>query len=608
MRLWPGLRRVLRRLRLLWCRPTCCFVHDAGYEQRLPGVPLDPRRGEMILGFLRLEGLLRRSLVMPARPASFQELLRVHSHDYLSALPHPDQVSRILGVEVSAAEAERAVDLQRRMAGGTIRACRVALRTGNVAVNLGGGLHHAERDRGQGFCILNDVAVAIADQRARGFSRPVLVVDLDQHDGNGTRALFAEDASVHTFSIHGETWGEEAAVESTCIALGHGVSGQPFMDALRASLPKVAEAFQPELVLYVAGADVAGDDKLGDWRLDPATVLERDRFVAELFRRPGRRIPLVITLSGGYGSGAWRYPARFASWLLSGGVVEPPADEEITLDRLRRIGRSLSPAELTLERDDDSFELRESDLFGMTPGLPFDTRFLGYFSRHGIELLLERFGILDRLREKGFADLRLEVTTGSQTGHTLRIHAAEAGTLELLVELRVHRSRALVTGLEMLVIEWLLLQNPRATFGTQRPPLPGQQHPGLGMLREFLGALVVVCEILKLDGIFFTPSHYHVAVQSRRVVRFLHPDHEARMRAFAAALSGYPLHEATRLVSEQRVVDRASGRPASWDTLPMVVPGSERLKAQVYGAAYEAEVEAALSGLELEVAPPRPEA
>jgi acetoin utilization deacetylase AcuC-like enzyme len=602
MRIRPALRRFWRRIRLWLWPPACCFIHDASYDQRLPGVPLDPRRGEMVLGFLRHEGLLRRGLVLPARPASLQELLRVHSPDYLDALQDPEVVGHVFGVELSAAEAEGAVELQRRMTGGTVRACRVALRTGNVAVNLGGGLHHAQPGEGQAFCIFNDIAVAIADLRARGFSRPILVVDLDLHDGNGTRAIFAEDPSVHTFSIHGETWGPEQAVESTCIALGHDVDGRRFMDVLRASLPKVVASFQPELVLYVAGADVARGDELGDWLLDPATVLARSRFVTEPFRRRDRRVPLVVTLSGGYGSGAWRYPARYFSWLLGGSPIEPPPDEEITLARLRRIGRSLSAAELTLERDDYSFELRESDLVGIVPGLVHDTRFLGYFSQHGIELVLERFGILGQLRQKGFTELRLEVTSAGQSGQTLRIHDVAGGSPELLVELRVYRSRAAAPGAELLVIEWLLLQNPRASFGAQRPALPGQQHPGLGMLKELIGALVIVCEILKLDGVFFSPSHYHVAFQSRRVVRFLHPEHEARMRAFVQALRGLPLHEATRLVGEGRVVDASSGVPVSWDAYPMVMPVSEQLKEQVYGNAYEAKVEEALRTMSFRVA------
>ena len=120
-------------------------------------------------------------------------------------------------------EVEATLDLQRLMAGGTIQATRLALRTGGIAVHLGGGFHHAMPDAGLGFCVFNDVAVAIRRLRGRGFAEPVLVVDLDLHDGNGTRRIFADDPTVHTFSIHNDHWGDTEAVASTSIALGPGV-------------------------------------------------------------------------------------------------------------------------------------------------------------------------------------------------------------------------------------------------------------------------------------------------------------------------------------------------------------------------------------------------
>ncbi|NIQ31009.1 MAG: histone deacetylase, partial [Acidobacteria bacterium] len=97
---------------------------------------------------------------------------------------------------------QEALDLSRLMAGGTIQATRMALRTGKVAVHLGGGFHHATPDEGMGFCVFNDAAIAVRRLRARGFREPILIVDLDLHDGNGTRAAFADDPSVYTFSIH----------------------------------------------------------------------------------------------------------------------------------------------------------------------------------------------------------------------------------------------------------------------------------------------------------------------------------------------------------------------------------------------------------------------
>jgi hypothetical protein len=158
------------------------------------------------------------------------------------------------------------------------------------------------------------------------------------------------------------------------------------------------------------------------------------------------------------------------------------------------------------------------------------------------------------------------------------------------VELRAERSRRAVPGMETILLEWLLLQNPRGEFSLRRPRLPGQQHPGLGLLRDIMGWLVVVCEQRGLDGISFTAAHYHIAMQSRRLVRPLDPVDEARLEAFADALSGLSLADSTAAVAEGRVLDAATGVPAEWTPIPTVLPVSERLRARVTGPAYEAAV------------------
>ena len=183
-------------------------------------------------------------------------------------------------------------------------------------MSLGGGQHHAEPDRGMGFCVYNDVAVAIARLRARGWNLPVLVVDLDLHDGNGTRAAFANDSTVHTFSIHNATWNENPAVAATVLPLGPGVGDDQLLATLARELPPVVRGHQPALVVYVAGTDPAADDRLGDWRLTARGMLERDQRVIDTIRRDAPGAAIAVVLGGGYGGGTWRYTARFVSWLL----------------------------------------------------------------------------------------------------------------------------------------------------------------------------------------------------------------------------------------------------------------------------------------------------
>ena len=120
------------------------------------------------------------------------------------------------------------------MTGGTLLAAQLARASGGIAVNLGGGFHHAHRDRGRGFCIFNDVAVAILAQRAHGFRGRILVIDLDLHDGDGTRTIFAADPTVHTYSVHNQNWDDRPAVETTVIPLGPGVDDARYMATLQA--------------------------------------------------------------------------------------------------------------------------------------------------------------------------------------------------------------------------------------------------------------------------------------------------------------------------------------------------------------------------------------
>ena len=157
--------------------------------------------------------------------------------------------------------------------------------------------------------------------------------------------------------------------------------------------------------------------------------------------------------------------------------------------------------------------------------------------------------------------------------------------------------------MEVISVEWLLLQNPREPFSPRRPRLPGQQHPGLGLLRDFMGWLVVVCEAHQLDGVFFVAAHYHVAMQSRRLVRPLLPEDEARLAAMAEALAGVPLPEATSLVEEGRLVDAATGQPFDWRPVPTVLPVSERLRALVSGPEYEEAAAAAAPRFACRVGP-----
>jgi len=594
-------RRGWRRVRRRWGVAQVRFIYSDAYSGTVQGVPLDPMRGWKILGFLIDEGLLDRDDIAVPIPPALRSLLRVHDADYLDAVGRdPEVTERIFGEKISDAEVEQIVQVERTAVGGTILATRLALQGRSVAINLGGGYHHAARDSGAGFCIFNDIAVAIARLRAKGFKEPILVVDLDLHDGDGTRAIFAHDATVHTYSVHNEDWGDTEAEASTSIALGADIGDEVYLGTLLKTLPDVMVKVRPGLVIYVAGTDPAVDDTLGNWKISADGMIRRDRLVFELLRRARRRVPVVIVLAGGYGSESWRYSARFFSWLISGKVAKTPDNAEMILRRFRRIRSQLEPSDLTSEPSGFGWQLSDDDLVGLMPDAPRRTRFLSHFSQHGVELLLERLGLLDQLRLRGFRHPTVEVDLTGGVGDTLRIYS-DPDRGELLMDLRVNRTTRVVSGLEMLVIEWLLLQNPRAHFGPYRRPLPAQKNPGLGLLKEVFGWLIVVAEVLELDGIYYVPSSYHVAIQSRRQVRFLEPEDEAMIQALEELFSGMTLAEASNLVADGRVVDAATSKILEWQGYPMVLPVSEALRERVTGEEYKARVAEAKSKLDMTI-------
>lgn len=583
-RLGSAGRRLWRRLagrRIDW-------VYSRSYRLALGGTSVDPLRGERILTFLLHHDLVNARRLLRPEPASFEMLRRVHTDDYLERLQRRGALLPIVGFDVDDDVQEMALDSQRAAVGGTVRATRQALRHRRPAVNLGGGFHHARPEAGMGFCIFNDVAVAIAAARADGFDGRVLVIDLDLHDGNGTRAAFAEDESVFTFSIHNRPWDDDEAVASLSVELEGAVGDELYLETLREHLPPILESTRPRLVYFLAGTDLTADDRLGNWQLSGAGMLARDRFVIERLRRIGT-LPLVILLAGGYGNRTWRYSARSFGWLASGrDDLEPPSTESITLIRYRRLVEFFDTGTLSSDAppgDDELFELSEEDLYGGGGLVSQHTRLLGYYSRHGLELLLESCGLLDQLRRRGFPSPTLDLDLDNPAGETFRIYG-DSSRRELLMEARLGLDKRTLEGFELMRLEWLLLQNPRVGFAG-RLPLPGQKHPGLGLLNDVMAILVLLCERRKLDGILFVPSHYHLAAKGKKYLRFVDPADEAWFRAVRDAVEDFPLRTATLEVAAGRVVDRTTGERVPWRPMHMVLPLSDKLIERVTGDDYE---------------------
>ena len=255
------------------------------------------RKFELVRDRLLQGGTLRpRDLIEP-EPASIADVLQVHTEDYVTRLRAGTlnrQELRRLGLPWSESLVRRSF----YAVGGTMAAARMAMETG-IGSNLAGGTHHAFADRGEGFCVLNDVAIAIRTlQRDRRIRRSA-IVDCDVHQGNGTATIFAGDRDVFSLSIHGAKNYPLFKARSTLdVELDDGTADEPYLSALKASLPAVF-AHQPDIVFYLGGADPYAGDKLGRLSLSIAGLRERDELVLRACH--DRKIPIVTVMSGGYG-------------------------------------------------------------------------------------------------------------------------------------------------------------------------------------------------------------------------------------------------------------------------------------------------------------------
>lgn len=235
-------------------------------------------------------------------PASDAEVLRAHDAAWLQAMKSgavdAAQMRRI-GFPWSAAMVERSL----RSAGATLAACRSALAAEGgaaVAANLAGGTHHAHRDFGSGFCVFNDAAIAALAMRAEGRAERIAIIDCDVHQGDGTAAILAADATLFTFSMHAaKNFPFRKQASDLDVELADGTGDETYLAALDAALDEVFARARPQLVIYLAGADPYADDRLGRLSLSIEGLMARDAEVIGRCRAAG--VPLAIAMAGGYG-------------------------------------------------------------------------------------------------------------------------------------------------------------------------------------------------------------------------------------------------------------------------------------------------------------------
>jgi acetoin utilization deacetylase AcuC-like enzyme len=243
------------------------------------------------------DAVLRRADLCEAMPASWEDLALVHTEEYLRDIER-GTVSRDVQRRIGFPWSPHLVERARRSVGATIQAAHAALEDGSAA-NLAGGTHHAFADRGEGFCVFNDVAVACRVLLRDGFVRRSAVVDCDVHQGNGTAAIFAGILEVFTFSMHGaHNFPFRKETSDLDVTLEDGTGDEEYLQQLARHLPQVLDRHKPEVVFYVSGADPYEGDRFGRLKLTIEGLRRRDAFV--FGECAARRIPVVITMAGGY--------------------------------------------------------------------------------------------------------------------------------------------------------------------------------------------------------------------------------------------------------------------------------------------------------------------
>jgi acetoin utilization deacetylase AcuC-like enzyme len=246
--------------------------------------------------------LLESAIVLPHQirtpePAADEDMMLVHTPEWVTRLRKGTlSYMEILKLEIP--YSRQVVDAFWLAAGGTLLAARLALQHG-IGFNIGGGFHHAFPGHGEGFCAINDIAVAIRRLQKDGAIERAMVIDADVHHGNGTAAVFAGDRSVFTLSIHQlNNYPEEKPPSTLDIHLPDGVGDEEYVGRLREACDLVIPAFRPQLIVYVAGADPYVDDQLGGLNLTMEGLRARDLAVFETALK--HHAPVAVTLAGGY--------------------------------------------------------------------------------------------------------------------------------------------------------------------------------------------------------------------------------------------------------------------------------------------------------------------
>ncbi len=538
----------------MWRRPFAVYYHDEyRWAARTPrSIPAgDPRGPERLARYLVHEGFVTQSQLRIPRRASYADLLRVHPHRHVeSLLPRDPRQESQPERRHEHQIAEAMLRTLRLVAGATLDAARAALVEGRPMVNLSGGFVGTPPDGESGIPAVNDVAVAVAALRASGFLGRIAIVVCGSAELVGIEeCLLAAGVSTSVSLARTELEGAQYGADGgfTC-GLQQAAVWERELDALPSDV---------ELVFVVGAVGKVPRGPEGQLEAWLSVARRRDALVVERLRH----IRSVWLPGGRYQKGGWRAFAATLHALAGEQEVSVPASHPSWSLRFRTMAESISPEALS-----GSLEPSWVDVAADLGVRRLESeRFLGYYTAEGIELVLQRYGVLSELQRLGYQDFTVEIGRDAQ-GSRVRLSGCASGTVHRLAECVAEIKP--VAGRRTLYIHWLILRDPLAIRDVAESCLPGQDAPGLGIIEELSQMFAEAARRLTLDGVALVPAWYHTALMVRRLMRFLSAKRQHRFEALLDVLSGFSLAEASRRVHSGQVL--LDGQPYQWEADVMV--------------------------------------
>jgi len=297
--------RIIRRwINSQKVRVVYSYEYDAGYSLRNFINTVDLINFKKIRDRLIKEKIIHRKKIIIPEMVSYEDMALVHNEQFLMNIRDPLKVARFLKLENVGPWDSQILEYFRMVTGGTVYATQHAVKDNSAVFNLGGGFHHAHADYANGYCLINDIAIAIRRMQKNNLYEKFLVIDLDYHQGDGNLQIFKNDTRVFTFSMHASHWLDINKKNNIDIILPENCNGHQYMKLLKSNLPDIFNAFQPDIVYYIAGSDVYENDIIGDLKLSRDEILERNMYVFEFIK--SKKIPMIILSGGGYGKESWK--------------------------------------------------------------------------------------------------------------------------------------------------------------------------------------------------------------------------------------------------------------------------------------------------------------